>query len=526
MAPIRLRSRLLLVLPALVLLALPATAGPTASPFADQATLERDLAPACDMVEAITGLKYETRPTVRVSDPASVAKILVHEFQALPDEMLGGVTREQLAHGVARYLMAKYDPATHVIHVLPSAVDLVRKAQKDLPPLGEEHLRVLLAHEATHAMDFETYPIMALRARRRGVDGQQALNAVVEGHAQYVAEEAARRWKLTPAFDRITQAIAGTDDPSASGTEQALRNAMLSQIRFAYVQGHNFFTAVAKARGAAGVVEALRHPPTGSRQIEHPDLWLHPAAQRPQPDVKTLVDAFRPVFDAKAFSLTTNRVLEAALRSQAVRLPQERRAGYLRGYQDGWILLATVPGRDLRVVCLVALFDTPENARGFVGDERLVVETAKEMPGVTFETRALKDGAGPNGRLPGFYLDRLVHVAGEDVPVEEQVSRQGRFAVEVTALNAPFFGRAAQDAALAYVDAVLRDPEAAASLPRPHAVTPPPAAKTGRDAPTTPGATTEGGPAKDPPTTGGGGEPAPVPVKKPAPPSEPAGPGR
>ena len=464
------RTALLFLPCVLALLVAPAFAEdePTKEPtsvFADQALLDKHLAEACDVVEAIEGRAFESRPTIRVSTPKEVAAALVKEFAVMPESFIAASQREALAKGLSRWLLAKYEPSTNIIHVVPGVIDDIEKAQPKLEKLGIDHLRALLAHEAAHAMDFPRYDFMAVRAKLEDNDAQQALNAIVEGHAQFVAEQAAKRWKIMPAFERLTAAIIGSPDDEGTDEQKAIRAAQLSQIRFAYDQGHAFFRAVAKAGGSEAVERAMREPPTSSKMIEQPELWLDPSKARAAADLKPIVRSLMWLAPKKGWVGQDVRVLSAALQKQSLRLPEDRRGEWLQGFRDAHSWQSMDPTTGARVVAVLLHFETPADATRFVTLDKVIVENAKGQPGMSMKTIALKDGVGPEDGLPGFYMERVITYMGHDINARQVVTNHGTFALEMMVLNAPQIERAHLDQALVRLIAWIDDPKAAAALP-------------------------------------------------------------
>lgn len=436
-----------------------------ASVFTDQAALDKHLAEACDIVEEIEGQTFKSRPTVRISSSEEVATAIVSEFEKMPESFIAADQREPLAKMVSGLLMAKYEPAKNLVHIVPSAIALIEKAQPNLEKLGEDHLRVLLAHEVTHAMDFVRYDIMGLRAKLTDNDAQQALNAVVEGHAQFIAEEAAKRWKIMPAFERLTAAIVGSPEDEGTDTEKAIRAAALAEIRFAYGQGHDFFRAIAKAGGSEAVDRALREPPARSKMIEQPALWLDPKGAAPEVDLKSIVTSLSWLAPSKGWATQDARVLDAALRSQSLRLPEDRRGEWLKGFKDAHLWQAQDPATGARVVAVLLHFGSEADATLFVELDRIVVEGAKEQPGMTMETLEISDGVGPEKSLPGFFMHRIVKVMGQTLAMRQVVMRHKAFAIEMLVINAKQIERSHLAEGMARIVAWIDDPEAAAKLP-------------------------------------------------------------
>lgn len=440
-------------------------AAETASIFGDAALLEKHLAEACDIVETLEQRRFEARPTIRVSTPDEVAAALVAEFEVMPESFIAKDQRETFANAIAKFLLAKYEPAKNLVHVVPSAIAMIEKAQPKLEKLGLDHLRVLLAHEVTHAMDFKRYDIMGMRATLVENDAQQALNAVVEGHAQFVAEKAAKQWKIMPAFERLTAAIVGSPEGEGTDTEKALRAAALAQIRFAYVEGHEFFRAVAKAQGSEGVDRAMREPPARSKLIEQPALWLDPSTATATADLKAIVTSLAWLAPAKGWVTVEQRVLANGLKAQAMRLPADRRAEWLQGFKDSHLWQGQDPSSGARVVAVVLQFDTPANATRFGELDQIIVENAKPQAGMKMDTKALMPGVGPEGRYPGFYMHRVVTFMGQEIDMRQKVLVHGAFALEMIVMNAKQIDRGHLDEAMTRVIAWIDDPAAAAKLP-------------------------------------------------------------
>ncbi len=452
-----------------LLLVTPSWAKDTAAaPWTDAKLLEKHLGLACDVVEAICEAKYMERPTVRISKPADLVKALVEDLADLPEALVSKALRRPLAEAMSTAMMAKYDHETNVIHVVAEALDGVNERRKGKNQIGLDGLRILLVHEAAHALDFQRFDFPGQRKKRTTLDQHLALNAVVEGHAQWVAEQAANRWKRKAAFTSVTLAILGAEI-EGSDLEKATHATQLAATRFAYGEGHTFFQAVVAARGKDGREEALRNPPTRSQEIERPALWLETGEEQAPVELKPILGAFRPVVGDKVWTVQTQRVIKLMLQGQAVRVPEAHRKDFLAGFEDAQMLVGVVPGEDAQAVAMVLVFDSAANAKLFVSHERLILENAKATPTVTFETKVFTDGAGTGERLPGMYLHRIAKTAGTEIHVHQEVFHVGRVACELLVVNLQGATRARMDAVVDHAAAVIRDPAAAQKATAPKA---------------------------------------------------------
>lgn len=409
-----------------------------------QEKLEAALGPACDIVEKLTGRKFERRPTVEIAERETVVKALVLDFERIPTSIIAADERESTAKQFAALLLGKYDVDRHVIYIQPDVIEQMAELEVPMPELGDDELRVLMVHEVTHALDWPTLDWTALEKSLATVDAHQAMGAISEGHAQYVAKRAAKAWGIPEAFDRLTRGMLGLDLEGSeayaklSDAERAAIDGMLAPFRFAYAQGHAFLEAVAAARGDEGVLAVLRSPPTESRLIERPELYLAPpTAEEGEPiDLAAVVRVPRPLVEGDPWLVRELPVLRATLASQAPRVPESHRSTFLRGFDDARLLVGAVAEEQQQLVVIALRFDTTENAAHFVEAEYAVISAAKDdPPRITFESSEIREGAGTDGALPGSALYRELEIMGQPAHLRQQVFHVGPVAVEILATN-------------------------------------------------------------------------------------------
>ena len=127
-------------------------------------------------------------------------------------------------------------------------------------------LRRVLAHELTHALDDQHFPLQETRVDLR-TEQARALQALVEGDAGYVDE--LYRAQLPPeAQNAADGAVEGLDAvPATAGPFLAL-------LAFPYASGPGFVQALVERGGSSAVDAAFRSPPATSEEILHPELFL------------------------------------------------------------------------------------------------------------------------------------------------------------------------------------------------------------------------------------------------------------
>ena len=435
-------------------------------PFRDVAKVEKLFAEACDAVEVACGAKFKTRPTVQVSDRAKLTKILAREFAQLAETVMSADEREGIIQIASKAMLGKYEIGTHTVHVFPDNLETIYAAEWDRGPLGVDELRVLLAHEATHALDFERFP--SLEVQRQAIedpDAMRGLSAAIEGHAEFVAQRIATTWKVEPAFEKLGAALSARP----KGIPELMRGIVevaIAEIRFGYEKGLEFFQAVDKARGREGVEQVLRTPPTNSRQVENPMLWLDPASQKKPLDVKRLTQAFKAMVPGNEWRTIDVRLLKSQLTAMTSQFPEAHRARFAEGYADGHVFVANHPD-DMQITIVAIAFDAEPQAVRFHAASLAKVEAAETLkrPGIRVEAHSLTQGAGKDNALHGFVADRTVHVGPTTTRVVVHAFTRGPLAFEMMFTDLPAYDRAVQDAFIEYGLAVLDDPDARHTAP-------------------------------------------------------------
>jgi hypothetical protein len=414
----------------------PAPEAPT--PWRDAALLERRLAETLPLVEEVCGTKFVKPPTVRVSRAAEVEEILRREVR--PQLAATGQLEQldEFARAASRMLLAKFEPETRVIHVIPATAQTIAAALS-LPALqGEDVLRVILAHEATHALDFERFPLVEATHAQASSEALQALNAVIEGHAQFAARRVAQRLGIAAAFDDYTRAILALP-PGLDAATRLFLEAQNAVVGFAYLQGHRFVEAVHAARGDEGVREAFRRPPTRLREVERPAEWLDPGARRKGPDLTLGLEPFRGLVpEARGWTWQAVAVTEAMLATQLALLPEAERAGVLEGLEE--VTGGGAGGGGAQIIAAVLAFRTGEQAARFLAAERALTrakdESMKTGTVAIVEAR-YEEGVGAEGKGAGFRAFKRVRVGTATQTVRSVVGHRGRHVFDLTLADVP-----------------------------------------------------------------------------------------
>jgi hypothetical protein len=221
-------------------------------------------------VESVRGLKFETEVPVEAVTPSEMAERLRASLKhSLPRRYLDRTTQAWQTIGAIppgtdiRTALSRFLTGRVVGFYQPRSGQLVYEGSSDPTPIQ----RVILAHELTHAIDDQHFDLTRVNAiqNRCHDDAGEAAVATIEGNAQFFAFEVARRYlSLTD-----LGGLLGAPTPSIEGVPPFI----VSMEVFPYVAGLEFITAVHQRGGTAAVNDALRHLPTSTEQIIHPDRY-------------------------------------------------------------------------------------------------------------------------------------------------------------------------------------------------------------------------------------------------------------
>jgi len=229
-------------------------------------------------VEEIRGLKLKRRPRFRLVPHRSLDAVLKRQERregtaeskreervgtALlkllgllkPDADLDRISRLVSEEGI----LGVYDGARNEM--------LIVRRDGDRLPVNAE---ATIAHELTHALDDQHYGIFRrltrLARRSTGEDGTLAYQAVLEGSAEAVANEYARRY-------HVAQEAPG-EQRSAERIQREVPFGALLTLSFPYAFGPTFVGGLGAPRATAALARAMTdRPPTSTVQVLDPQLY-------------------------------------------------------------------------------------------------------------------------------------------------------------------------------------------------------------------------------------------------------------
>ena len=334
------------------------SAGPSARP--SPGTVPPEIAEVEDQVEQVRGLTYVHPVAVTAVDDDEMRRRVESSFdESYPAEAYDRRTsawrtigvipadadlREALRSFLGGQVVGFYDTDTG---------ELVYEGSDDLGVTE----RLVLAHELTHALDDQRFDLSRLDrlGRRCHDEASEAALGVVEGNAQFVSAQTIARFSSGDLGDVLGALLQGLgDQPDLAGVPpfvQALET-------WPYTAGLGFVTRLELGGGTAAVDAALRHPPTTTEQVIHPERYPD---DLPSPvDVPDLSGALGEGWGDLDAMEVGEEWLDAMLR---LRLDgssaDESSAGW-----DGGVYRAWSDGTEVAVAMDTA-WDSEEDARAF-----------------------------------------------------------------------------------------------------------------------------------------------------------------
>ncbi len=198
----------------------------------DQFWLDVHLAKACEAVEWVCKTKFASRPVVRA------------------------VSQREMPFYIGQFVV-RFDQ----IHICRANMARQVAEGDSRTLLTSEGLRLLLVHEAAHALDQERFPL-EYNGRKRD-DARVVCDAVREGHAQHVTRRVAAMWGLGHAFRAFRRMLECPRYPDTTSWHYR-----------AYIQGQDFMDEVYFWGGRPAVDATLQRPPEAIEDFASPQRWL------------------------------------------------------------------------------------------------------------------------------------------------------------------------------------------------------------------------------------------------------------
>jgi len=373
-----------------------ASAAPTQRAAIDIALVE-EIKPR---LAALRGLAFKAPVPIDIKSRSEMQADFVR--QLAEDYGDDGLAKLSLAYGKLGLIPEKIDLKKALLEFYSAEVVAyydVRTKRLVLPDraagAGEE-IQVVVAHELTHALQAQHFPVVERLTKTSDDDGDIALQSIVEGDATlsgyaYIGAGAKELAVLGPAL----QADMGNPPAGVKDVPQAL----IEEMFFPYYAGVGFLAPILAGGGWTDVDAVYAAPPLSTEQILHPEKYFT------DPDPPTRIDFgdLAALFPADWKEIESNVLGEFMTRVLFEQhLPKDDARTAAEGW-DGDRFVAYARGAEVAFVWASA-WDSQSDAEEFIEAYRRLA--AKRSPG----TYAYVERRGPQA-LVVEGLDRA-RVAG------------------------------------------------------------------------------------------------------------------
>lgn len=340
----------------------------------------------------------------------------------------------QAAEFYASVFLAKFAPATKTIMVCAKNIVAQSKQAKEPRLRSRSTLFAILVHECVHAMDAEKYDWAKVLNSLKSTEELLAYNAVIEGHAQFVARKICKKPPLKEGFEVYEETIGKIPD-EGDESQRYLARYFAATVASAYYDGERFVRTLHEKGGEKAVATAFRKPPRRQELIFHPQWYLDPESKpRNVYDFKPAIKDVVKRFDASVWSSRELTATPAQLRAGLSLLPKKDIDRALKNMKQNLLVSlypTAAPGTKMVVVCLYEFASPTDARRFFATQEKLVRIKDKKMASgfVAIKKSSYKEII--TSTWQGLYFEKEAAVGPQTVKIYSAIAVHGPLGVEV-----------------------------------------------------------------------------------------------
>jgi len=235
-------------------------------------------------IERIMGRKFKELPPLVLDDEDTFARIVAADLEPTLRRAHPELSEQELAKAAlarakeqAVDLLGKYGLKLKKLGLMPASLGPMLEQYQIEPQHATGIMRLLIAHELTHALQAQYVDVLGFLANRPTEDASAAYTSVVEGQAMFVQQGVARALGLEKAAAEYARIFSlgdlEADDPHS-------RDVAVYQ-HFMYIEGQRFIEYHHRQGGTARLWELLVRPPLISSMISHPETYSPGLPKRP-----------------------------------------------------------------------------------------------------------------------------------------------------------------------------------------------------------------------------------------------------
>ncbi|MHB0939324.1 MAG: stalk domain-containing protein [Armatimonadota bacterium] len=348
-----------------------------AEPAYTLADVERYLAELVPMVEGVAGRKFTTTPAVRLAKRRELVPVMATEMAPLYRNTFGNDEME--VHSLARMgaksgapaVLGKYGLKDQALYLLPGNIAPIEHAAKISPMHREALIKLIIAHELTHALQDQVVDLEAQMAKAGTLEKMLACSAIAEGFAVYVQDGVAEKLKASSTAREMARMLAIAITPSGP-TMFLGQSGSMQSFREIYLGGRDFIDWQVQRNGLETAWQILASPPVKTSVILHPERYAGDA--RPEVDLTPVLREAVLKLGAVKKKMLTLELGEITLREFFALLEAQERDGFTAGLDQFYLSAGQTEEAD-NVMLMLATFNDQAQLEPFAkAIEKLVYQ--------------------------------------------------------------------------------------------------------------------------------------------------------
>ena len=222
----------------------------------------------------------------RQSDP-DVAACVQWRWPHLKDDALARALQDAQAM-MASAAVANPVEGTNVILIQPENQKQIAGWNNELEKVNSpDFTKLVLIHETVRYVLDARYDLTKLRQACQDAEEYFALEALIEGRAQWATRQLARKVGLEETFPLLAERFLHVPDQDKDPALRTISQSVVQKRYWAYQQGLTFFDSL-ETQGITDEKQIFSKPPKLTKWIEEPELYVRSLKSK-RPDLATLL---------------------------------------------------------------------------------------------------------------------------------------------------------------------------------------------------------------------------------------------
>jgi hypothetical protein len=281
------------------------------------------------LVEKGAGRKFRQQPVVRLAKRDEVfealTRDLVPQYKSLNPGWSDGQVRDEAtrqARPLAMCFLGKYGFTDGTVYLLAGNVKPLFKLCDTDEKLLSAIVKLVVAHELTHALQDQELDLKTKLAAIKSVDASLAISAAMEGHAVFVQDSVGQALELDAAVLETSRLFSAGAVKFHDPALEIINRVVASQYDQVYLGGRDFIRFHHEKGGNDRVWEVLAHPPASTAMVRLPATYA--AVTGTSFDYAKILDGLQGDFGKADWVVQNTEVGEFQLRSIYGSLDEEK----------------------------------------------------------------------------------------------------------------------------------------------------------------------------------------------------------